>query len=128
MLRPGYSLVGMTGTVFAVGGFVPAGHVQVVVDGEVVDDDGGARVLIVNVPSAHLELLAPPQPEAAAPEATPAAPAFTMVAKQKPKKVAADADKQPAAAGEEAKPAPPEQSPDEPENGEPEKPFGLRLV
>ena len=59
MLRPGYSLVGHEGTVFAIGGWCPANHAQIIVDDEVVEEDGGARVLLVNVPLAHLEKLAP---------------------------------------------------------------------
>lgn len=59
MLRPGYSLVGREGTVFAVGGWCPPNHAQIIVDEEVVEEDGGARVLLVNVPLAHLEKLAP---------------------------------------------------------------------
>ena len=59
MLRPGHSLVGHEGTVFAVGGWCPPGHAQIIVDDEVVEENGGARVLLVNVPLAHLEKLAP---------------------------------------------------------------------
>ncbi|HEX8551786.1 MAG TPA: hypothetical protein VF681_09550 [Abditibacteriaceae bacterium] len=59
MLRPGFSLVGHEATVFAIGGWCPPGHAQVIVDGEVVEEDEGARVLLVNVPLEHLELIAP---------------------------------------------------------------------
>jgi hypothetical protein len=59
MLRPGYSLTGMSGTVFAVGGFCPPGQVQVIVDDETVDEADGSRALVVNVPTLHLTHLSP---------------------------------------------------------------------
>ncbi|HEX8834989.1 MAG TPA: hypothetical protein VF719_12350 [Abditibacteriaceae bacterium] len=80
MLRPGYSLVGMSGTVFGTGEFAPPGHVQIIVDGEVVEDKDGARVLLVNVPSLHLEHIGPQSmADNAAPDEEPAIAPPTML-------------------------------------------------
>ena len=103
MLRPGISLVGREATVFAVGGWCPAGHAQVIVDGEILKEDGGARVLLVNVPFEHLELLAIEQDE-------PASPFRPRLA--------------PAESSEETSDEEPEPAPEPPENA----PKGLRLV
>jgi hypothetical protein len=107
MLRPGYSLVGREGTVFAVGGWCPANHAQIIVDGETVEEDGGARVLLVNVPLAHLEKLAPRALEADEP--LPFRPRLT-----------------PLESADEPQSVPQEATPDsEPDNT---PPSGLRLV
>ena len=113
MLRPGHSLVGHEGTVFAVGGWCPPGHAQIIVDDEVVEEDGGARVLLVNVPVAHLEKLAPTGAAAeAAPETNPFKPRLTPLD-------GPDAVEEPAKV--EAEPETPEPAPDGPHSG-------LRLV
>lgn len=115
MLRPGHSLVGHEGTVFAVGGWCPPGHAQIIVDDEMVEEDGGARVLLVNVPVAHLEKLAP---RGAAAESAAETHAF------KPRLTpldGPDAAEEPAKADVPAEAESPEPAPDAP-------PSGLRLV
>jgi len=123
MLRPGHSLVGREGTVFALGGWCPPGHAQIIVDDEVVEEDGGSRVMLVNVPVAHLEKLASRGGEKADEESHPFRPRLTPV-----DAVAVDVvpvDTLPVDAAEDSDP---KEGVAQPESPEPAPPSGLRLV
>lgn len=80
MLRPGYSLVGKSGTVFALG----SAHddvCQVMVDDEIMEaPDGGQMALVVNVPIMYLTMVeANADEESSAPEPSESRPGLRMI-------------------------------------------------